>query len=126
MRVWDISQKLLCDRHLLGEHNEIHTIWSVITNNLKGYSSHPETKRWRGSLKALYLRHEATALEMERRGFNHQSPLDKRRATGKDSQDELIDTIEAQEKLLSEKDPDCAGRISKGKGRDEANPQMNK
>ncbi len=117
MRVWDIDPKYLCDRHLLGEHNEIHAIWSVITKNLKGYSSHPETKRWRGSLKALYLRHEATALEMEKRGFNHKSPLDKRRAIGKDRQDELIDPIEVQERLLSEKDPDCAERIRKGKGR---------
>ncbi|MCC6502584.1 MAG: pyrimidine dimer DNA glycosylase [Deltaproteobacteria bacterium] len=116
MRVWDIDQRLLCDRHLLGEHNEIHTIWSVITNNLKGYSNHPETKRWRGSLKALYLRHEATAKEMERRGFNHKSPLDKRRAIGKAIQDELIDPIEVQKMLLSEKDKECAERIRKGKG----------
>lgn len=116
MRVWDIDQKLLCDRHLLGEHNEIHAIWSVITRGLKGYSSHPETKRWKGSLKALYLRHEATAREMERRGFNHKSALDKRRATGKATQDELVDPIEVQERLLSGKDKECAGRIRKARG----------
>lgn len=116
MRVWDIDPKLLCDRHLLGEHNEIHTIWSIITNGLKGFANHPETNRWRGKLKALYLRHAATAGEMERRGFKHKSPLDESLATGNAVQDELKDPIEAQEKLLSEKDLDCAGRIRKRKG----------
>lgn len=111
MRVWDISQKLLCDRHLLGEHNEIHAIWSVITKKLKGYSSHQETMRWKGRLKALSLRHEATAFEMEKRGFKHKSPLDKRRAIGKAAQDELIDPLEVQKRLLSEKDKECAERI---------------
>ena len=113
MRVWDIDPELLCDRHLLGEHNEIHTIWSIITNDLKGFSNHPETMRWRGKLKALYLRHAATAREMERRGFQHKSPLDESLATGKAVQDELKDSIESQERLLSEKDPDCAERIRK-------------
>jgi len=115
MRVWDLDQKLLYDRHLLCEHNEIHTIWSIITNNLKGFSNHPETNRWRGKLKALYLRHEATAREMEKRGFRHKSALDENLATGRAVQDELKDSIEAQERLLSEKDADCAGRISKRK-----------
>lgn len=111
MRIWDIDPKLLCDRHLLGEHNEAHALWSIIVNGLKGWSNHPETKRWRGKLKALYLRHEATANEMQRRGFNHKSPLDEMLATGKAVQDELKDSIEVQERLLSEKDPDCAERI---------------
>jgi hypothetical protein len=52
---------------------------------------------------------------MERRGFNHKSPLDKSLAVGKSVQDELKDPIEAQERLLSEKDPECARRIRKGK-----------
>lgn len=115
MRVWDIDPKLLCDRHLLGEHNEIHAIWSIITNNLKGFSSHPETRRWHGKLRALYLRHGNTAGEMERRGFKHRSPLDERFATGKEAQDELLDPVEVQERLLSEKDADCAERIRRRK-----------
>ena len=53
---------------------------------------------------------------MERRGFQHKSPLDESLATGKAVQDELKDSIEAQERLLSEKDPDCAERIRKRKG----------
>lgn len=116
MRVWDIDPELLCDRHLLGEHNEIHAIWSVITGGLKGFSGHPETKRWQGKLRALYLRHALTAAEMQRRGFKHKSPLDENLATGKAVQDELKDPVEVQERLLSGKDADCAERLRRRKG----------
>ncbi len=40
----------------------------------KGYRHHPETLRWKGHSKAMYLRHEEIALEMVIRGFNHKSP----------------------------------------------------
>lgn len=45
MRIWDISPGKLCKNHLLGEHRELHAIWTVITENKKGYSKHPETIR---------------------------------------------------------------------------------
>jgi hypothetical protein len=58
MRVWDsISPSRLCRQHLLAEHRETLCIWSVITNNKKGYSQHPETVRFRGNLNALAYRH---------------------------------------------------------------------
>src|SRR5690348_6846591 len=78
MRVWDISPKRLCRNHLLGEHRELHAIWSVLVNGKKGYARHPETLRWRGKLKALYSRHDALVREMTVRGYTHQSPLSKR------------------------------------------------
>ncbi len=31
MRIWDIPPKLLCRNHLLGEHRELHAIWSILT-----------------------------------------------------------------------------------------------
>ncbi len=117
MRIWDVDPELLCDRHLLGEHNEAHALWSIIINGLRGFSRHPETARWRGKLMALYLRHETDAREMERRGFRHRSPLEKSLATGKSVQDELKDPIDEQERLLSERDPDCAERIRRSKER---------
>ncbi|MCM3906301.1 MAG: pyrimidine dimer DNA glycosylase/endonuclease V, partial [Pyrinomonadaceae bacterium] len=59
VRIWDIYPKKLCRNHLLGEHRELHAIWSVIVNGTKGYAHHPETLRWKGKLKELYGRHEA-------------------------------------------------------------------
>jgi hypothetical protein len=75
MRVWDIPAEHLCRNHLLGEHRELHAIWSVILNDRRGYSRHPEVMRWRGRLHALFLRHEEQVREMEARGYSHRSPL---------------------------------------------------
>lgn len=30
MRIWDIHPSLLCRKHLLGEHRELHAIWSIL------------------------------------------------------------------------------------------------
>lgn len=82
MRIWDLPPSLLCRRHLLGEHRELHAIWLVLLGKNHGYASHPETRRWVGKQAALYMRHEALVREMERRGYLHASPLDIRHATG--------------------------------------------
>lgn len=75
MRVWDVPVEFLCDKHLLAQHLEVHTMYSVIVNNKKGYAAHPETMRWRNNLPELVLVHEQTAAEMTSRGMNHKSPL---------------------------------------------------
>ena len=107
MRIWDISPALLCRNHLLGEHRELHAMWVVITEKKKGYSKHPETLRWHGKLNAMYLRHKLLLHEMKSRGYNHQSPLDKRKATGKSIQDVFIDEPSEQIKILKNKNCDC-------------------
>jgi hypothetical protein len=55
MRIWDIPPEKLCRDHLLGEHRELHEIWSILINNKKGYARHPETLRWKGKQRAVYL-----------------------------------------------------------------------
>ena len=107
MRIWDISTENLCRQHLLGEHRELHAIWSILIYNKKGYSNHPETLRWKGKLKALYLRHEQQVAELKKRGFNHKSPLDENLANGKNIQNELIDSIDDQIELLRKKECNC-------------------
>src|SRR5262245_65598723 len=82
MRIWDISPKRLCRNHLLGEHRELHAIWSVLVNGRKGYARHPETLRWKGKLKALSGRHDALVREMAFSGYRHRSQLSKREAGG--------------------------------------------
>ncbi len=75
MRVWDVHPGYLSRTRLLGEHREIHALWVVITEEKRGYSSHPETMRWRGHLGELYRRHELVVAEMALRGYRHKSPL---------------------------------------------------
>lgn len=107
MRVWDVSPKILCRKHLLGEHRELHAIYSILSQNKKGYRNHPETIRWVGKLSALYERHEKLVNEMEQRGYVHRSPLDKKHARGKKMQDAFVNTLPEQMKILKEKPCDC-------------------
>lgn len=110
MRIWDVSPKILCRNHLLGEHRELHAIWSVLTRNKKGYSRHPETLRWKGKLMALYLRHSALVKEMSARGYRHMSVLDKRKATGSAVQKNFIHTRKRQFSILRSKKCSCRVR----------------
>ena len=107
MRIWDITPGKLCRNHLLGEHRELHAMWTIITQNKKGYSKHPETIRWIGKLNALYIRHEKLVQEMNNRGYTHKSPLDKRKATGKSIQNVFVDIPSKQIKILKQKGCAC-------------------
>jgi hypothetical protein len=107
VRIWDLDPGALCDRHLLGEHRELHAIWTVLTTGRRGYAHHPETLRWRGRLAALYARHEAEVAEMTRRGFRHASPLDVALATGAAEQTEVVDSLEAQRRRLATRGCGC-------------------
>lgn len=109
MRVWDIPVSKLCRQHLLGEHRELHGLWNILTTHQGrgGYSQHPETRRWVGKLRALYLRHEDLVKEMKKRGYIHKSPLDKTLATGSKTQNVLLDSLAQQEELLRKKPCSC-------------------
>ncbi len=107
MRIWDIAPERLCRQHLLGEHRELHALWVILTQGRQGFAHHPETSRWRGKLKALYLRHERLVAEMSRRGYRHASPLPRELATGLAHQDEYKDRPAEQVKILQGKGCGC-------------------
>jgi len=107
LRIWDIPPEILCNKHLLGEDRELHAIWAILTGNKQGYSKHPETRRWIGKLKALFLRHKQLAEEMQKRGYKHKSPLEKKLATGSGKQKKLLDPIERQIEILKSKQCKC-------------------
>ena len=111
MRIWDIPTDKLCRQHLLGGHRELHAIWSILVNNKKGYSNHPETIRWKGKLKALSLRHEQQVREMTKRGFIHRSPLDSDLAVWKALQKDYVDSIEKQLMILKSKNCECMKKL---------------
>lgn len=119
MRIWDVPPSMLCRQHLLGEHRELHALWRILSEDRKGYAHHPETKRWRGKLAALYLRHEALVAEMERRGYQHASPLDPALATGLAVQSDVVDSLERQLEILRTKG--CACKASSRLARDVRN-----
>ena len=75
MRIWDVNPGYLNRQSLLGEHRELHGIVSILRNNKKGYSQHPETLRWVGYGWALKQRHKLLVAEMNLRGYNDKSPV---------------------------------------------------
>lgn len=75
MRIWDVSPGYLNRQSLLGEHRELHGLYNILTEGKKGYSSHPETRRWVGAAGGLVTRHAQLAAEMRLRGYTDRTPL---------------------------------------------------
>ena len=107
MRIWDMPPSHLCRKHLLGEHLELHALWTILTQHRTGYRRHPETLRWQGKLAALYRRHDALVAEMEQRGYRHNSLLDPGLATGEAHQNDYVDSVERQYEILKRKGCEC-------------------
>lgn len=72
MRMWMIPVSKLCDRHLLGEHVEIHMLVGCIKRkmNIAGYLTDKLVFP-----SKIQQRHKQIAAEMKKRGFNHKSEL---------------------------------------------------
>lgn len=74
MRMWNVPPQLLCNKHLLGEHLEMHMFAGAIRKgtSIDGYITGGlvETNR-------INARHDVLAHEMSRRGMMHVSPLPK-------------------------------------------------
>lgn len=73
MRMWLVNPDMLCTKHLLGEHFEIH---KAIGNLRKGriWAESLTDKGFLEPQNAL-KRHNSLVKEMKQRGFNHNSPL---------------------------------------------------
>ena len=73
MRMWDVPPRMMCRKHLLGEHVEMHRFTGTFRKkvNLKGYLD-------RGLIDTnkVQHRHDELVAEMIRRGYNHKSPID--------------------------------------------------
>jgi uncharacterized protein YbgA (DUF1722 family) len=75
VRIWDVNPGYLNRQSLLGEHRELHAIVSIIKNNKKGYSRHPETLRWKNFGWGLSQRHRLLVAEMNLRGYVDRTPV---------------------------------------------------
>ena len=72
MRMWMVDPKIMCAKHLLGEHVEMHMFMGCIKKgkSIKGYIEKSLCDPSR-----IIERHNELSKEMERRGMNHKSPL---------------------------------------------------
>ena len=109
MRIWDIEPKYLCRQHLLAEHRELHGLWNILIKHKcrGGYSHHPETLRWIGKTRALFIRHEKLVQEFKRRHYSHNTPLDKKLAIGSSKQNIFLNSIKEQKNILKNKHCSC-------------------
>lgn len=73
MRMWMVDPRIMCRKHLLGEHVELHMFVGTLK---KGISVHGYLADNLMEPESLYTRHEVLVAEMESRGYNHKSPLE--------------------------------------------------
>ena len=67
--MWMINPKILCRKHLLGEHGEIHKFRHNFVKKHKMYGRIGQIEP-----KSMQKRHDELAIEMAKRGYNHKSP----------------------------------------------------
>lgn len=70
--MWMVDPEWLCRNHLLGEHKELHMLVGAINKNknLKGYFLNGLIE-----IHSIKRRHYELSIEMEKRGYRHDSPL---------------------------------------------------
>lgn len=72
MRMWMVDPRILCQKHLCGEHVEMHMFLGSLK---KGKKIDGFLKNNCFQPRSLFQRHEDLKLEMINRGYNHQSDI---------------------------------------------------
>ena len=113
MRMWMVNPKIMCRKHLLGEHVEHHMFVGTIN---KGIALDGYLKNNLLEMESLHSRHLELATEMESRGYNHKSLLPSVSYTGPlDAIEQKVDRESALKELLR-RCPDCRARYEEING----------
>ena len=111
MRMWMIRPELLCRKHLLGEHGELHKHRHVFEKkrSIDGYIKNNCIEP-----KSMKQRHDRLVREMIRRGYNHNSPYDQPDISylTQDNQEFEVDNIRSFADLISRCE-DCYKKFQK-------------
>jgi len=108
--MWMVDPKVLCNKHLLGEHGEIHK------HRHNFVKQHSIAKRISPVVQiepsSMQSRHDVLAKEMLRRGMNHQSPF-VQPSVAYLPVGERLAVVDIQNSLndLSNRCPECKERI---------------
>ena len=108
MRMWMVDPVIMCRKHLLGEHVELHMAAAHIClgKRIDGWA---DTNCLQP--KAIGMRHKALAAEMTLRGYKHVSPLRQPRVLKTQRPEACVDTIAARTELVR-RCTECAGRAA--------------
>jgi len=107
--MWMVDPKVMCRKHLLGEHVELHMFVGSINRGMSmaGYLRNNLLEP-----AALHARHDALSEEMMRRGYRHRSPLLKVEIPFK-LEDAFVEVdSDASLKDLIRRCPECAARAA--------------
>jgi len=72
MRMWMVNTTILCRQHLLGEHCECHMFLGALKKR-KSMTGYFDINAFEPM--SLLIRHNVLAIEMNLRGYFHNSPL---------------------------------------------------
>ena len=105
MRMWKVSPNLMCRKHLMGEHLEMHQFAGSIKKgkSLDGYINGKMLEV--GNIKN---RHDELVKEMSLRGYIHKSPLEEPAAG---TYKFVVIDAEENAKLLRSRCEECSKRI---------------
>ena len=72
-RMWMTDETKMCRQHLLGEHKEIHQFVGTLKKKMRvdGY-----VKGNCIEIDSIISRHDILVSEMQKRGYNHKSPIE--------------------------------------------------
>ena len=103
MRMWMLPPSIMCRKHLLGEHVEMHMLVGTLQ---KGISVQGYIDNQLVELEHIRARHQELVEEMIERGYNHKSPLP-------DYPEVSGGIVDREENLrdLANRCPDCRARI---------------
>ena len=112
MRMWGIDPKFLCQKHLIGEHGEIHKNRHIFVKKYK------ITKRITPIVQIepenMQKRHDELVLEMLKRGYNHNSPYEQPNLSYLNNNERYAQiNINISIKDLINRCPECAKIINK-------------
>ena len=70
--MWNVDPKVMCNKHLFGEHVEMHMFAGTIKKNksIQGYLDNQLVE-----VHNIKKRHDELVKEIKKRGFNHKSPI---------------------------------------------------
>lgn len=110
--MWMLNPKMLCNKHLLGEHGEIHK------HRHNFVKKHNMTGRMEPVVqiepKSMGSRHDELAQEMLDRNMNHQSPFEQPNISYLPERFQLMEVdLSVSIEDLKNRCPDCAERIAK-------------
>jgi hypothetical protein len=107
-RMWMVDPVVLCNKHLIAEHHEIHMFIGMLK---KGRSIQGYIDKGLVEVGSLFSRHECLVKEMLNRNMNHLTSLDNIELLNVLVHDKKVD-IENSKKELKSRCIYCALRIA--------------